>query len=92
MAKLKVGMIGGGGPGNFFGQVHRRAISLDDTREVVAGALRSDPGRSAFSGGGAGVVAGAGPSAARITRSAAAASAAMRSWSSRSRQPLLRPN
>ncbi|OPZ30440.1 MAG: Glucose-6-phosphate 3-dehydrogenase [Lentisphaerae bacterium ADurb.BinA184] len=43
MAKLKVGMIGGGGPGNFFGQVHRRAISLDDTREVVAGALRSDP-------------------------------------------------
>ncbi len=41
--KLKVGMIGGGGPGSFFGQVHLRAISLDGTREVVAGALRTDP-------------------------------------------------
>lgn len=43
MAKLKVGMIGGGGPGNFFGGVHRRAVALDDTRTVVAGALRSNP-------------------------------------------------
>jgi len=43
MAKLKVGMIGGGGPGNFFGGVHKRAISLDATRELVAGALRSKP-------------------------------------------------
>jgi predicted dehydrogenase len=43
MAKLKVGMIGGGGSGNFFGPVHHRAICLDGTREVVAGALRSNP-------------------------------------------------
>lgn len=43
MAKLRVGMIGGGGPGSFFGMVHRRAISLDASREVVAGALRTDP-------------------------------------------------
>jgi predicted dehydrogenase len=43
MAKLKVGLIGGGGPGNFFGHVHKRAIALDATRELVAGALRSDP-------------------------------------------------
>ena len=33
MRKLKVGMIGGGGPGAFFGRVHLRAISLDGTRE-----------------------------------------------------------
>ena len=43
MKKLKVGMIGGGGPGSFFGMVHTRAISLDASREVVAGALRTDP-------------------------------------------------
>jgi predicted dehydrogenase len=43
MKKLKVGMIGGGGDGNFFGGVHRRAIELDATRTVVAGALRSNP-------------------------------------------------
>lgn len=43
MKKLKVGMIGGGGPGSFFGQVHLRAVCLDGTREVVAGALRSNP-------------------------------------------------
>ena len=43
MAKLRVGMIGGGGPGSFFGGVHNRAISLDGSRELVAGALRSDP-------------------------------------------------
>jgi predicted dehydrogenase len=42
MAKLKVGMIGGGGPDNFFGMVHTRAISIDASRELVAGALRSD--------------------------------------------------
>jgi len=34
-------MIGGGG--GFFGKVHHRAISLDATREVVAGALHQDP-------------------------------------------------
>ncbi len=43
MKKLKIGMIGGGGDGNFFGGVHRRAIELDATRTVVAGALRSNP-------------------------------------------------
>jgi len=45
MTKLKVGMIGGGG--GFFGKVHQRAISLDATREVVAGALHQDPKLSA---------------------------------------------
>ena len=43
MAKLKAALIGGGGPGNFFGHVHKRAIALDNSRELVAGALRSDP-------------------------------------------------
>lgn len=43
MRKLKVGMIGGGGPGAFFGKVHLRALSLDGTRELVAGVLRSQP-------------------------------------------------
>ncbi len=43
MQKLKVGMIGGGGSGNFFGGVHRRCIAFDATRCLVAGALRSDP-------------------------------------------------
>jgi predicted dehydrogenase len=42
MKKLKVGMIGGGGE-SFFGKVHARAVCLDTTREVTAGALRSDP-------------------------------------------------
>ena len=43
MSKLRVGFIGGGGPGNFFGHVHKRAIALDNSRELVAGALRSNP-------------------------------------------------
>lgn len=43
MAKLRVGMIGGGGPDSFFGMVHVRALSLDGSRELVAGALRSNP-------------------------------------------------
>lgn len=43
MKKMQVGMIGGGGPGSFFGKVHWRALALDGTRELVAGALRSDP-------------------------------------------------
>ena len=46
MGKLKVGLIGGGGLGNFFGHVHKRAIALDNSRELVAGALRSDPAAS----------------------------------------------
>ena len=40
---LSVGMIGGGGPNSFFGMVHNRALSLDGSRELVAGALRSKP-------------------------------------------------
>ena len=40
---MRVGMIGGGGPANFFGAPHRRAILLDNSAELTAGALRSDP-------------------------------------------------
>lgn len=43
MSKLKAGIIGGGGPGAFFGKVHLRAASVDGTREITAGALRSQP-------------------------------------------------
>jgi predicted dehydrogenase len=43
MKKLKVAMVGGGGPRNLFGPVHRRSIALDATRELTAGALRSSP-------------------------------------------------
>jgi predicted dehydrogenase len=39
--KLRVGMVGGGGPANFFGGPHRRGILLDNSAELVAGALRS---------------------------------------------------
>ena len=39
--KLKVGMVGGGGPANFFGGPHRRAILQDNSAELTAGALRS---------------------------------------------------
>lgn len=42
MRKLKVGMVGGGGPANFFGAPHRAAILMDNTAELTAGALRSD--------------------------------------------------
>src|SRR5437763_9546061 len=41
--KLRVGMVGGGGPANFFGAPDRRAILMDNTGELTAGALRSDP-------------------------------------------------
>jgi predicted dehydrogenase len=40
---MRVGMIGGGGPANFFGAPHRRAILLDNSAELTAGALRSKP-------------------------------------------------
>jgi predicted dehydrogenase len=36
--KLRYGMIGGG-PGAFIGDVHRKAISLDDFAEIAAGAF-----------------------------------------------------
>ncbi|HEV3120988.1 MAG TPA: Gfo/Idh/MocA family oxidoreductase [Isosphaeraceae bacterium] len=39
--KLRVGMVGGGGPANFFGAPHRRAILVDNSAELTAGALRS---------------------------------------------------
>ena len=44
--KLRVGMVGGGGPANFFGAPHRRAILLDNSAELTAGALRSKPEES----------------------------------------------
>ena len=39
--KLKVGMVGGGGPSNFFGGPHRTAILMDNSAELTAGALHS---------------------------------------------------
>jgi predicted dehydrogenase len=44
--KLRVGMVGGGGPSNFFGAPHRRAILIDNSAELTAGALRSNPEES----------------------------------------------
>ncbi len=44
--KLRVGMVGGGGPANFFGGPHRRAILIDNSSELTAGALRSKPEES----------------------------------------------
>jgi predicted dehydrogenase len=41
--KMRVGMVGGGGPGNFFGGPHRTAILMDNSAELTAGALRSTP-------------------------------------------------
>ena len=41
--KLRVGMVGGGGPANFFGAPHRRAILMDNAAELTDGALRSNP-------------------------------------------------
>ena len=44
--KSRVGMIGGGGPANFFGAPHRRTILMDNSAELTAGALRSKPEES----------------------------------------------
>jgi predicted dehydrogenase len=44
--KLRVGMVGGGGPANFFGAPHRRGIVMDNSVELCAGALRSEAGES----------------------------------------------
>jgi predicted dehydrogenase len=44
--KLRVGMVGGGGPANFFGAPHRRGILMDNSAELTAGALRSQPDES----------------------------------------------
>ncbi len=40
--KMRVGMVGGGGPANFFGAPHRRGILMDNSAELAAGALRSN--------------------------------------------------
>ncbi|GAC1464411.1 MAG: Gfo/Idh/MocA family oxidoreductase [Isosphaeraceae bacterium] len=44
--KMRVGLVGGGGANNFFGAPHRRAILLDNSAELTAGALRSTPAES----------------------------------------------
>jgi predicted dehydrogenase len=44
--KMRVGMVGGGGPANFFGKPHRSAILMDNSAELTAGALRSKPDES----------------------------------------------
>jgi len=49
MAKIRMGMVGGG-EGAFIGQVHRIAAALDGEIELVCGAFSSDPERSRRSG------------------------------------------
>ena len=46
--RIRLGMVGGG-QGAFIGGVHRMAARLDDCYELVAGALSSQPERSAAS-------------------------------------------
>lgn len=48
MARLKLGMVGGG-QGAFIGAVHRIAARIDGQYDLVAGALSSDPARAAAS-------------------------------------------
>ncbi|MEX2518410.1 MAG: Gfo/Idh/MocA family oxidoreductase [Paracoccaceae bacterium] len=49
MARIRLGMVGGG-EGAFIGGVHRIAARLDDQFELVAGCFSADAGRSAASG------------------------------------------
>lgn len=49
VAKLKMGLIGGG-EGAFIGAVHRMAAELDGEIQVICGALSSDPERARRSG------------------------------------------
>lgn len=49
MAKLRLGMVGGG-PGAFIGPVHRIAAAMDGQFQLVAGAFASDPERSEAAG------------------------------------------
>lgn len=49
MRRLTYGMVGGG-LGAFIGEVHRKAIALDGTAELVAGCLSSTPERARESG------------------------------------------
>ena len=48
MARIKLGMVGGGNDA-FIGGVHRIAARIDDQFELVAGALSSTPEKSAAS-------------------------------------------
>ena len=56
MAKLKLGMVGGG-QGAFIGAVHRIAARIDGEWDLVAGALSSDPTRAAASAAELGIAA-----------------------------------
>ena len=49
MAKIRMGMVGGG-EGGFIGQVHRIGAAMDGEIELVCGAFSSDPTRSKRSG------------------------------------------
>ena len=49
MAKVRMGMVGGG-EGAFIGAIHRLAAALDGDIELVCGAFSSDPDRSQRSG------------------------------------------
>ena len=49
MAKVRMGMVGGG-EGAFIGAIHRLAAALDGDIELVCGAFSSDPDRSRRSG------------------------------------------
>ncbi|MEZ5573185.1 MAG: Gfo/Idh/MocA family oxidoreductase [Halioglobus sp.] len=49
MAKIRMGMVGGG-EGAFIGSVHRMAAALDGKIELVCGAFSSDPLRAQRSG------------------------------------------
>lgn len=49
MAKIRMGMVGGG-EGGFIGQVHRIGAAMDGEIELVCGAFSSDPTRSRRSG------------------------------------------
>ncbi len=49
MAKIRMGMVGGG-RGAFIGGVHRMAAALDCKIELVCGAFSSDPEKSKLSG------------------------------------------
>ena len=49
MAKIRMGMVGGG-EGAFIGRVHRIAAALDGEIELVCGAFSSDPERARHSG------------------------------------------
>ena len=49
MAKIRMGMVGGG-EGAFIGEVHRMAAAIDGEIELVCGAFSGDPERAARSG------------------------------------------